>query len=130
MDRFIRVAGVTEIKPGKARFIHLGDIGIAVFNADGAFYALEDCCAKDGASLSEGMLAGTLVECPNDGAKYYLPTGECIDPLTLRSVTSFRVWIDGDEIKVELKDARKPARLYPFPIEHAHTRARGANHYL
>jgi hypothetical protein len=71
-----------------------------------------------------------MVECPNDGAKFYLPTGECIDPLTLRSVTSFRVWIDGDEINVELKGARKPAHLYPFPIERTYTRARGANHYL
>ena len=130
MDRFIRVAGVAEIKPGKAKFIHLGGIGIAVFNADRAFYALEDCCAKDGASLSQGMLVGTIVECPNDRAKFYLPTGECIDPLTLRSVTSFRVWIDGQDINVELKETKKPARLYLFPIEHPDTRARGANHYL
>ena len=130
MDRFMRVAGVAEIKPGKAKFIHLDGIGIAVFNAGGAFYALEDCCGKDGASLSAGLLVGTMVECPNDGARFYLPTGECIDPLTLRSVTSFRVRIEGDEITIERKEAKKPARLYPFPLEHGHTQARGANHYL
>ena len=130
MDRFMIVAGVAEIMPGKAKLIQVDGIGIAVFNADGAFYALEDCCAKDGASLSAGLLVGTMVECANDGSRFYLPTGECIDPLALRSVTSFRVWIDGDEVTVERKQAKKPARLYPFPLQQVHPRARGANHYL
>jgi 3-phenylpropionate/trans-cinnamate dioxygenase ferredoxin component len=131
MDRFIKVARVKDIKPGNAKFIQLGDIGIAIFNADGGFYAIEERCAKDGASLSEGTLMGTMVECPNDGARFYLPTGECMDPLTLRWVTSFRVWIDGDDIGVEPKQAKKAAHIYPFLIENAHTRAlRGANHYF
>jgi 3-phenylpropionate/trans-cinnamate dioxygenase ferredoxin component len=131
MDRFVKGAQVTDIKPGKAKFIHLGDIGIAIFNADGAFYAIEDRCAKDSGSLSKGSLMGTMVECPNDGAQFYLPTGECIDPLTLRWVTSFRVRIDGEEIKIELKEAKKPARVYPFLKEPVRARVlRGENQHL
>src|SRR5919201_6828710 len=48
---------------------------IAVFNADGEFYAIDDTCTHQDASLSEGWLEGCLVECPLHAASFDLRTG-------------------------------------------------------
>lgn len=52
-----------------------GDPAIAVFNADGEFYAIDDTCSHQDASLSEGWLEGCFVECPLHAASFDLRTG-------------------------------------------------------
>jgi 3-phenylpropionate/trans-cinnamate dioxygenase ferredoxin subunit len=48
---------------------------IAVFNADGEFYAIDDTCTHQDASLSEGWLEDCQVECPLHAASFDLRTG-------------------------------------------------------
>ncbi|MFS8097288.1 bifunctional 3-phenylpropionate/cinnamic acid dioxygenase ferredoxin subunit [Lentzea alba] len=52
-----------------------GEVAIAVFNADGEFYAIDDTCSHQDASLSEGWLEGCFVECPLHAASFDLRTG-------------------------------------------------------
>jgi nitrite reductase/ring-hydroxylating ferredoxin subunit len=56
---FVNVAKVNKLTRGMAELINLEGLAIAVFNADGAFYALEDFCPFDGASLSDGWVTGS-----------------------------------------------------------------------
>ncbi|GAU70223.1 putative 2Fe-2S ferredoxin [Streptomyces sp. NBRC 110611] len=49
---------------------------IAVFNADGQLYAIDDTCTHQDASLADGWLEGCLVECPLHAASFDLRTGE------------------------------------------------------
>ncbi|MFD7924126.1 bifunctional 3-phenylpropionate/cinnamic acid dioxygenase ferredoxin subunit [Streptomyces sp. NPDC059740] len=49
---------------------------VAVFNADGELYAVDDTCSHQDASLSEGWLEGCWIECPLHAASFDLRTGE------------------------------------------------------
>ncbi|MGW0748783.1 bifunctional 3-phenylpropionate/cinnamic acid dioxygenase ferredoxin subunit [Streptomyces sp. NPDC002587] len=49
---------------------------IAVFNADGELYAIDDTCTHQEASLSEGWLEGCLIECPLHAASFDVRTGQ------------------------------------------------------
>ncbi|WP_327357592.1 bifunctional 3-phenylpropionate/cinnamic acid dioxygenase ferredoxin subunit [Streptomyces sp. NBC_01304] len=49
---------------------------IAVFNADGELYAIDDTCTHQDASLSEGWLEDCQVECPLHAASFDLRTGQ------------------------------------------------------
>ncbi|GAA0536949.1 bifunctional 3-phenylpropionate/cinnamic acid dioxygenase ferredoxin subunit [Saccharopolyspora subtropica] len=70
----IAVCRVEELPPGESiRFI--ADAPIAVFNADGEFYAIDDTCTHQDASLSDGFLEGCFVECPLHAASFDLRTG-------------------------------------------------------
>lgn len=117
MERFIKVTNVRDIKPGRAELFQIGGILIAIFNAGGAFYAIEDYCTGDGGSLSEGTLMGTMIQCPSDKAGFYLPTGECIDSVILKRLETYRVRIDGDEIKIGVKEATGTAHIYGWAAE-------------
>ncbi|MEE1751048.1 bifunctional 3-phenylpropionate/cinnamic acid dioxygenase ferredoxin subunit [Streptomyces sp. SP18CS02] len=69
---------------------------IAVFNAGGELYAIDDTCTHQDASLSEGWLEGRLIECPLHAAAFDLRTGQPSCPPARRPVRTHRVTvIDG-----------------------------------
>ena len=71
---------------------------VAVFNVDGAFYAIDDTCTHRGGPLSEGQLAGQEVTCPWHGAVFDVTTGRVLGPPAPRDVTSFTLRVQGDGI--------------------------------
>ncbi|WP_344679016.1 bifunctional 3-phenylpropionate/cinnamic acid dioxygenase ferredoxin subunit [Saccharopolyspora taberi] len=70
----IPVCRVDELPAGESIRV-LADAPIAVFNADGEFYAVDDTCTHQDASLSDGFLEGCYVECPLHAAFFDLRTG-------------------------------------------------------
>lgn len=65
---------VADLPPGESVRIQ-ADVPIAVFNADGELYAIDDTCSHQDASLSDGWLEGCFVECPLHAALFDLRTG-------------------------------------------------------
>src|SRR5512132_3375511 len=106
MERFIEVANVKEINPGRVTVIHFGYQSIAIFNVGGAFYATDEFCTGDGGSLSEGTLMGTTIRCSADNFTYYLPTGECLASTT-KLLTPYAVHIHGDVIKIDRNEIKR-----------------------
>jgi 3-phenylpropionate/trans-cinnamate dioxygenase ferredoxin component len=98
---FVRVAAVGDIKPGKAIRVEIDDEPIAIFNVDGALYAIGDTCSHAEASLSEGDIYGDCVECPLHGAEFDLKTGR---PRTLPAVTpvpTYEIKVEGDDVLLD-----------------------------
>lgn len=73
---------------------------IAVFNADGALYAIDDTCSHQDASLSEGWLEGCLVECPLHAASFDLRTGRPTCLPARRPVRTHEVVVESGVIHV------------------------------
>ena len=98
---FVKVAKVGEIAPGKAIRIEIDDEPIAIFNVDGDLYAIGDTCSHEEASLAEGDVYGTCVECPLHGAEFDLKTGR---PRTLPAVVpvpTYAVKVEGDDVLID-----------------------------
>lgn len=70
----IRACELDELPPGDSVRVQ-ADVPIAVFNADGEFYAIDDTCTHQDASLSDGWLEDCMVECPLHAACFDLRTG-------------------------------------------------------
>ncbi len=102
MAETVKVANKSEIGPGSAKAVEASGRRIAVFNVDGNYYAIDDTCTHRGGPLSMGMVQGTRVICPWHGANFDLITGNVLAPPAPTDVASYRVQIDGDEIKVEI----------------------------
>jgi nitrite reductase/ring-hydroxylating ferredoxin subunit len=99
MATFTKVARTAEIPPGSGKVVEVGGKSIAVFNCDGAFYAIDNACKHRGGPLGEGSLSGTSVTCPWHGWEYDVASGACqMDP-SLRNQT-FDVKVDGDDILI------------------------------
>ncbi len=93
----------SELPPGQARQIAVaGRAPLAVFNIDGSFYTIDDTCTHGQASLCEGLLDGTIVECPFHFGTFDVRTGEPLAfPCTI-PLRSYPTRVEGENVLVEL----------------------------
>ncbi|MFK0290144.1 bifunctional 3-phenylpropionate/cinnamic acid dioxygenase ferredoxin subunit [Streptomyces sp. NPDC090442] len=75
---------------------------IAVFNADGELYAIDDTCTHQDASLADGWLEGCLVECPLHAASFDLRTGAATCLPARRPVRTHPVSVENGMVYVHL----------------------------
>jgi len=101
MPRRIRVAGAGEVAPGCRKLVHVEGREIALFNVDGALYAIEAICPHRGGPLQDGDLEGETVICPLHDYDFNLKTGESAAAPDLRAAT-FPIAAEGPDILVEL----------------------------
>lgn len=96
-----RIASTADIAPGEGRVFEVAGRTIAVFNADGAFYATENTCCHRGGPIGEGTLSGNTVSCPWHMWQFDISTGECINSPGDRLAT-YDVVVDGTDVLVRL----------------------------
>lgn len=77
MDRWIKVAEVGEIAPGEGKTVTAGTLRLALFNDGGEYFAIDDACPHQGASLGEGLLHEGRVICPWHSWIFEVRTGRC-----------------------------------------------------
>lgn len=102
MPQLVKVAETKDITPGTGLKVEAGGQQIALFNVDGTFYAIGDTCTHRGGPLSEGDVEGTQVTCPWHGAKYDVQTGNVLGPPAQKGVPSYKVVVEGEDIKIEV----------------------------
>src|SRR5262245_56678207 len=102
----------TWVAVGKAADVPVGEVrvfdtpdgsSVAVCNADGKFYAVEDVCTHDGGPLGEGFLEGCAIECPRHGAQFDIRTGEVLRAPAYLPIRVFPVRTEDGAILVELE---------------------------
>ena len=98
MKGWINVGTRSELLPGEFKVVWDGDTPIAVYNIDGALYAVEDTCTHDGGDLAGGEVHGFEVECPRHGARFDVRTGAVTKPPAYEPITSFPVCEEGGAI--------------------------------
>jgi 3-phenylpropionate/trans-cinnamate dioxygenase ferredoxin component len=104
MSEWIDVAAENELAPGTWRTIDVDGTDVAVFNLDGAYYAIEDVCTHDGGVLTGGEVDGDVIVCPRHGARFSIRTGEVLAPPAYEDVPTFPVRIEAGIVQV--RDAR------------------------
>ena len=76
MSEFVEVAQLEQISPEAATMVTVAGKEIALFNVDGAVYAMDDGRLHYGASLGFVKLEGKVVTCRAHGWKYDVTTGK------------------------------------------------------
>ena len=61
---FVPVANLDDLPPGSSLGVQVDGRDVALFNAGGTVYALENYCPHQGAPLVGGWIDGTTVTCP------------------------------------------------------------------
>jgi nitrite reductase/ring-hydroxylating ferredoxin subunit len=61
---FVNVASLESVPPGSSLAVEVEGKSVALFNAGGTIYALENYCPHQGAPLVGGWIDGTTVTCP------------------------------------------------------------------
>jgi 3-phenylpropionate/trans-cinnamate dioxygenase ferredoxin subunit len=102
MER-LRAAALTEIPAGRGHRVDIAGHRIALFRIDDVVYAIADRCSHAEASLAEGDVFDTMVECPRHGSEFDLITGEPGALPATRPVAVYPTEVDGDDVFVTLE---------------------------
>jgi nitrite reductase (NADH) small subunit len=98
----LKICKVNDIPINKGKEFNVNGIKIAVFNVNGKFYAIEALCRHQDGPLADGILKGEVIECPWHFWHYNVRTGELLDFLKNVKLTTFNVYVKGDELYIEL----------------------------
>ena len=102
---FHTVAKTADIAPGQGGTFKVGDRQVAVFNKGGEFFAIDDHCPHQGASLGAGHLdEDGAVSCPWHAWRFCVTDGKWCDNPSL-GVDTFEVRVVGDEVQVKAAEA-------------------------
>ena len=100
-EEWVRVADVADVPPGEKFRVSYQGWDIAIFNADGEFYAIGDTCTHGEISLSEGFVEGDTLECWAHGSAFSLRTGIPQNLPAYEPVPVYVVDIDGDDVLID-----------------------------
>jgi 3-phenylpropionate/trans-cinnamate dioxygenase ferredoxin component len=103
MTSWQTVARTGDLPAGKVGVFTIGDHEIALANADGAYFAIDDLCTHDGGSLDQGELEGNEIECPRHCARFDIRTGAATQLPAFEPVETHAVRIEGGEIQVSVE---------------------------
>jgi nitrite reductase (NADH) small subunit/3-phenylpropionate/trans-cinnamate dioxygenase ferredoxin subunit len=98
-ETFHTVARVGEVVEGEGRLVEVEGRMIALFLEDGVYYAIDDLCPHQGASLAEGMVFNRSVTCNWHGWCFSLEDGRHLGGTQCR-VATYPVRVVGGEIQV------------------------------
>jgi nitrite reductase (NADH) small subunit len=98
---FVKVASVADVPAGTGKVCDAQGKQIALFNAGGKFYAIDNTCKHRGGPLGEGELDGTTVICPWHGWEYDITTGANLDDPKVK-LGCYPVKLEGNDVMVEV----------------------------
>lgn len=103
MSEGIRVAAMGDVEPGEALALPTELTGtvqpISLFrDDDGTYYALDDTCSHEDASLAEGWVEAGEVECPLHASRFCLRTGEAMCLPATKPVATHKVDVRDGEV--------------------------------
>jgi 3-phenylpropionate/trans-cinnamate dioxygenase ferredoxin subunit len=112
MSEFVKAASVGDVADQRGICVRVDGKKIALFHVGDRFYAIDDTCTHEEASLSEGTIYDDedeiQVECPKHGATFDITTGEVRSLPAVKSVHSYETRVEGDAVLVstEPRDAQ------------------------
>ncbi len=100
--RVIKIANIQDLSPGKMKCVRVEGRRILLANVDGRYYATDDTCTHEDASLATGSLKGDRVKCPLHGSRFDLRTGAALDEPAHIPLRTYALHIDGSDILIDL----------------------------
>ena len=102
-EEFVMVASVDDLPSGRMTCVEVEGRRLLLANVDGTFYATDDTCTHEDASLSSGSLHGDYVKCPLHGSRFSLRTGEPTEEPADEPVNCYPVRVEGNSVLVKLR---------------------------
>lgn len=100
----VEVGPIESLPREKGFRVDVGEHRVALFRVGEEVYAVGDRCSHAEASLSEGEVFDTEVECPRHGSAFDLRTGRALSLPATRPVPSYRVSVEEGTVYLTLED--------------------------
>ncbi len=101
----VEIGDLSTLPRDRGIRVTVGDERIAMFRIGNDVYAIGDVCSHAEASLAEGEVFGTDVECPRHGSEFDLTTGEPHSLPATVPVPTYEVIIEDNVVFLNMGDS-------------------------
>jgi NADPH-dependent 2,4-dienoyl-CoA reductase/sulfur reductase-like enzyme/nitrite reductase/ring-hydroxylating ferredoxin subunit len=109
----VKIAHINDLKVGQMKQFKVDNNKILLARLEEEkFYATAPNCTHSGAPLEKGILSGKRVVCPWHNACFNITTGDQEQPPGLDALPSFPVYLDGENVIVELPEKVPMQRIH------------------
>ena len=98
--RFVRVASLSEVPPGKMKCIEVDGQEVVLVNVGGEIHAVGNRCPHQGGPLGRGRLEGDVITCPWHGWRWSACSGRAVWPPVDWRASVYPVKVEGADILV------------------------------
>ncbi len=70
----------------------------AIYNTDQGFFATDGLCTHQHYPLEDGIVIGTVIECPLHGGRFEVTTGEALSAPVCEDLKTYPVKIEGGSV--------------------------------
>ena len=102
MGRWFRVCGADEIEEEDViRWDH-GERTFAVYRTERGFFATDGLCTHEEAHLEDGLVVGTVIECPLHQGRFDIPTGRALSAPACVDLDTYPVKVEDGSVFVRI----------------------------
>ncbi len=101
MAQWVKV-GTVDTFPGEVMVYDYEGWPIAIFRLEDGFFAVDDTCTHEEASLAEGEIEDGKVECPLHGALFDIRSGKNLSLPAVLPLKSYPVKIDKGDVLLQV----------------------------
>ncbi len=101
---WIRVASIAELEEAGGLLGRVAaGVPIALYAAEGEYFATANTCTHGQARLSDGYLDGHIIECPLHQGLFDIRTGEVKGPPCTKPIRTLQVMQEGGSLLVRME---------------------------
>ena len=101
-DGWHDVAGTDELVDDDILKVTVGQSVLALYRLEGEFYATDDRCTHQEASLSDGYVQDGTIECPRHQGFFDILTGKALAAPASEDLRTYPVRIEGERVWVRV----------------------------
>lgn len=102
MSNWIRACAADEIdEEDLIRFDH-GGRTFCIYNTEKGFFATDGHCSHEEQHLEDGMVIGTVIECPLHQGRFDILTGKALSAPVCVDLKTYMVKIEDGDVFIEL----------------------------
>ncbi len=104
MSRWVTVASVADCRAGEMHCVKVEKLRVLIANTEGQFYAVDELCSHEDATLCQGALQGLRIKCPLHGSRFDLLTGQPLEDPATEPLRTYPVRVEQEQIQIRLED--------------------------
>ena len=91
MTKTIELCSKTDVPEDEVIKVEHGDLVLAVYHVEGAFYVTDNACTHGPGELSEGWLEGHIIECDYHQGQFDIRDGSIVAPPCIEELKTYKV---------------------------------------
>ncbi len=100
----VNVASTSELAPGKMKAVNINGKSVLVANVNGAYFAIGNKCTHMSCALTNGTLAGEIVQCSCHGSRFNVKTGKAVGGPAVVAEPKYDVRIEKDRLMINVNE--------------------------